>query len=148
MRLSGKNLFIPLLAWAAVLSPFPAEAERSWDEREAESEAQEEMFLDEETAAEEMGGSMTGTVIGVNVPDRKLTVRDSHFGGRVHTFRVQSSATFFGAGNLSDIHAGDEISIDYFSMMGQNTAQNIVMEKRAKIDTPAGSSVEKALVSR
>lgn len=126
---------------------FSVKAEKTWDEEEDESSAKEEMFSDEEMAAEEMGGSMTGTVISANAQDRMLVLRDVHFGGRTRVFRVQQEATFFGAGSIADLKTGDEITVDFFSMQGRSTVQNVVMEKRANV-SHTQSSVEKALISK
>ena len=144
-----KRLYLIVFAVAVplfVAAAFLAKAEKSWDEEADERAAQEEMYSDEEMAAVEMGGSVTGTILSVNVADKTMAVQNTHFGGKSYVFKIQTGTTFYGAASLSDLNVGDEISVDYFSMRGQNTAENIVMEKRTYPDREP-VSVGKVLIS-
>ena len=120
-------------------------AQGSTGEREAEGEARQEMQSDEGLAAIETGGSFSGEVVGVNPYSRIISVRDSEYGGDTYLFLVNKSTGFVTAESLSDIEAGDRITIDYYTIGDKQIAENIVLEDKAYREEGPAPAVEKVL---
>jgi len=96
----------------------------------AETDADEEMKSDEEMAAVEMGGKVSGRVIRVDPASDILLIRDARDTGRVITVMTNDDTTYFGTDSLKTINPGDRISVDCISSGDEYVADNIVMEKR------------------
>lgn len=106
------------------------QAAEPWDARADEQNAEQEMKSDEVSASEEMQGSMEGQVVSVDNLQKTLTIREDAYGDEMNTFFVNRDTTFTAVDSLSDISAGDKVSIDYFAADDRNIADSILVEER------------------
>lgn len=87
-----------------------------------------EELEDEEAADREMGSYASGNVLGVNPAAKTLAIRDE--AGDVLSFVINRETTFTSALSLSDIRAGDYVTVDYFTVNGNNIADNVLLSER------------------
>ncbi len=118
----------------------------SWDENAAESEAASEMAFDEEMAATEMGGSMSGKVVSVNARGDAFSVKSEEYGGRIYRFTVSDETAFEICESLRDLSGGDSVTVDYYTMGDNNVAENVTLDKRAYREDEPLPELEKPLV--
>lgn len=117
------------------------------DIRDSISSAEREMMEDKTQAAIEMGGNIKGIVTGINPSSGSLTVQDMQGAGRIYNISVKDSTVYFVAASISDIYAGDTVSIDVYSLDGYRViAETIIIEKRAHKEEHF-PPLEKSLVS-
>lgn len=113
-------LCIVSFVYTALMPALSCAQETSSEERHDESEAGREMEFDEVEAEIDEDGA-------------------------TYYIGISATTTFEGADSFDDINIGDSVTVDYFNLNGNRTAENIVMEKRAyKKEEPA--KLEKVLV--
>ncbi|MCX5666931.1 MAG: hypothetical protein NTY34_01260 [Candidatus Omnitrophica bacterium] len=127
---AAMNFFTVLICGMLVSDLSFAQQVSSSDERGDESAAAREMLSDETQAAVETGGYVTGIVTSVG--GRSIAVQDVDEDGATYRMIVKGDTTYTGIDGLSDINAGDSVSIDYYGLDDNLMAETIVMEKRAE----------------
>ena len=123
-------LFIVFICGMLVSDLSFAQQVSSSEERGDESAAAREMLSDETQAAVETGGYVTGIVTSVG--GRSIAVQDVDEDGATYRMIVKGDTTYTGIDGLSDINAGDSVSIDYYGLNDNLMAETIVLEKRAE----------------
>ena len=135
-------LFIVFICGMLVSDLSFAQQVSSSEERGDESAAAREMLSDETQAAVETGGYVTGIVTSVG--GRSIAVQDVDEDGATYRMIVKGDTTYTGIDGLSDINAGDSVSIDYYGLDDNLMAETIVLEKRAE-EEEALPKLEKVL---
>ena len=139
---AAMNFFTVFICGMLVSDLLFAQQVSSSEERGDESAAAREMLSDETQAAVETGGYVTGIVTSVG--GRSIAVQDVDEDGATYRMTVKGDTTYTGIDGLSDINAGDSVSIDYYGLNDNLMAETIVMEKRAE-EEEALPKLEKVL---
>lgn len=137
--------FIVFFVYSVLMLTLSCAQETSSEERADESEATHEIKSDEIEAEIDAGGHVEGIVTSVNALFGSITVKDVDEDGTIYRIGVKESTTFFGASSLSDINVGDKVSVDYYNLGGNRTAENITLEEKAYKEEPP-EKLEKVLV--
>ncbi len=122
-----------LLSFMSIQS-LRAKEPQPWDAQDSENAAKKEMDFDDAMADSETQGVAEGSVLKVNPGSNTIILKDDRSGSDMYSapvYHINSDTTLEGAASISDISAGDRISIDYFIVDNKNIADNIVMEKRS-----------------
>ena len=144
--LRGNPVFAVCWTLLAVVFLVPgAFAQGSSEEADEESDAGAKMRFDEDMAAIETGGYMTGEAVIINT-DRNLLGLDNDRTEAPVIIKVNKKTTYTTVSSLSDIRPGDRVSVDYYSSGENKVAENIVLEERGSVGEKALPKLDKVLV--
>ena len=126
-------IFFSCLFFALPVLPAGAQSE-PWDEREDRINTQEGIDFDMKEAQREMGSSISGEVIAVNTKTQTIFIKDSSGSegqySSVQEYFLESDTGFTVVSSLSQINAGDSVTIDYYTFHNKRIADHILLEKR------------------
>ena len=110
-----------------------------WDEQEAERNAQEEITSDEKSAQEEMSSSIYGRITSIDQNARVLSLlptdevenkeEEEDDDDASQDFHFNSDTTLTGIDDLSDLSAGDYVTLEYYTFRDKNRITEISFDK-------------------
>jgi len=132
-------------ALSFALTPYLfADNAQPWDEQDAERDAQEEMTSSERSAQEEMSSSIYGRITNINLDEKILsllptdevedTEEEDDDGDASQDYHFKSDTPLTGMGSLSELAAGDYVTLDYYNFRDKNRIREISFDKHEEKD--------------
>ena len=124
-----------------------------WDEQEAERDAREEITSEEKSAAEELSSSVYGRITSIDQNTKVLSLlltdevenkeAEEDDDDASQDFHFNSDTTLTGIDDLSDLSAGDYVTLEYYNFRDKNRITEISFDKPEENENNTPEAKEK-----
>lgn len=121
-----------------------------WGEQEAERDAQEEITSEEKSAQEEMSSSIYGRITNIDVDAKVLSLlptdqvenkeEEDDDEDTSQDYHFKSDTALTGVDSLSELSAGDYVTLEYFTFRDKNRITEISFDKHGESENNASEA--------